>query len=188
MASSEIVKRLPYLEAVINEGLRLHSTAGVGLPRVTPEGGLNVLGKFFPEGTVLSVPSYTIHRNLEIWGNDVEVFRPERWFERDQAGIQKTFNPFSHGPRSVQPGNCPQTRLTKSILGYDRACVARYLAEMELEICIATVFRRYAFVLEDPGKPVSNLTLTNHPSELSFSHSWTSSRELSADRFLVESA
>ena len=101
IASAEIVKRLPYLEAVINESLRLHSTSAIGLPRVVPEGGLYVLGKFFPEGTVLSVPSYTIHRNPEIWGHEVETFRPERWFEQDQSGIQKTFNPFSYGPRSV---------------------------------------------------------------------------------------
>ena len=101
IAPSEVVKRLPYLEAVINEALRLHSTSSIGLPRVVPEGGLHVSGKFFPEGTVLSVPSYTIHRDPEIWGNDVEAFRPERWFEQDQAGIQKTFNPFSYGPRSA---------------------------------------------------------------------------------------
>ena len=77
----------------------------MGLPRLVPEGGLHVSGKFFPEGTVLSVPSYTIHRDPEIWGNDVEAFRPERWFEQDQVGIQKTFNPFSFGPRSVKQQN-----------------------------------------------------------------------------------
>jgi len=99
IASSEVVKRLPYLEAVINEALRLHSTSSMGLPRIAPEGGLHVSGKFFPEGTVLSVPSYTIHRDPGVWGNDVDVFRPERWFEQEQAGIQKAFNPFSFGPR-----------------------------------------------------------------------------------------
>ncbi len=92
-------KRLPYLDACINEALRLHSTSALGLPRVVPEGGFSVLDQFFPEGTVLSVPSYSIHRDKGIWGDDVEVYRPERWFERDQADIQKTFNPFSFGPR-----------------------------------------------------------------------------------------
>ena len=95
----EQVKRLPYLEAVINEALRIHSTSSLGLPRIVPEGGLTVCGRRFPQGTVLSVPSYTIHRDGDVWGEDVERFRPERWFECDHAAIQKTFNPFSFGPR-----------------------------------------------------------------------------------------
>ncbi len=93
------VKRLPYLDACINEGLRLHSTSSLGLPRVVPEDGLTVMDRYFPAGTVLSVPSYTIHRDEKIWGDDIESFRPERWFERDSTDIQKTFNPFSIGPR-----------------------------------------------------------------------------------------
>lgn len=99
VANLEQVKNLPYLDACINEALRIHSTSALGLPRVVPPGGLTVLGQFFPEGTVVSVPSYTIHRNTDVWGDDVEAFRPERWFEQDQAAIQKTFNPFSFGPR-----------------------------------------------------------------------------------------
>lgn len=99
IATIDQVKRLPYLDACINEALRIHSTSSLGLPRVLPEGGLTVLGQFFPEGTVLSVPSYSIHRDKTVWGEDVECYRPERWFERDQAAIQKTFNPFSMGPR-----------------------------------------------------------------------------------------
>lgn len=95
----ESVKKLKYLEACINESLRLHSTSSMGLPRVVPEGGLKVCGRYFKEGIIFSVPSYTIHRDPETWGEDVEVFRPERWFERDQNLIQTTFNPFSYGPR-----------------------------------------------------------------------------------------
>ncbi|KAL9710326.1 hypothetical protein Ac2012v2_006624 [Leucoagaricus gongylophorus] len=123
------VKHLPYLDACINEGLRLHSTSSLGLPRIVPEGGLTVCGQLFLEGTVLSVPSYTIHRNTMVWGEDVEIYRPERWFECDHAAIQKTFNPFSVGPR---------------------ACVGRNLASMELLIIIASIIRRYDFTLENP--------------------------------------
>lgn len=102
VATGQQVKRLPYLDACINEALRLHSTSALGLPRVVPEGGLTVSGRYFSPGTVLSVPSYSIHRDKAIWGDDVDVFRPERWFERSQADIQKTFNPFSFGPRYVK--------------------------------------------------------------------------------------
>ncbi|KZT68336.1 cytochrome P450 [Daedalea quercina L-15889] len=131
VATFEQVKRLRYLDAVVNEGLRLHSTSGIGLPRVVPEGGITVCGRFFPEGTTLSVPSYTIHRDRDVWGDDADAFRPERWFERDEKAIQKTFNPFSFGPRS---------------------CVGRNLASMELLIILSSILRRYHFVLEDPDK------------------------------------
>lgn len=100
----DAVKRLPYLQAVIDEALRIHSTSGIGLPRIVPEGGLTVCGEWFPEGTVLSVPTYTIHRDKEVWGEDVDAFRPERWFEggaEKDKERQKAFNPFSFGPRCV---------------------------------------------------------------------------------------
>ncbi|KAI6040942.1 cytochrome P450 [Pisolithus marmoratus] len=129
----EQVKRLSYLEAVINEGLRVHSTSSLGLPRVAPEGGLTIRGVHFPEGTVLSVPTYTIHRDTQAWGEDANEFRPERWFERDHVAMQKAFNPFSYGPR---------------------ACVGRNLASMELLIIISSIFRRYHFVLTEPDKPL----------------------------------
>ncbi|KAI0945650.1 hypothetical protein AcW1_001822 [Taiwanofungus camphoratus] len=131
VSTFEQVKRLPYLEAVINEALRVHSTSGIGLPRVVPEGGLTVCGQFFPEGTILSVPTYTVHRDVEVWGVDADVFRPERWEERDKNALQQAFNPFSFGPRS---------------------CVGRNLASMELLIIISSILRRYHFVLEEPGK------------------------------------
>lgn len=99
MATEQQVKTLTYLNACIDEALRLHSTSSLGLPRVVPDGGLTICGRYFKAGTVLSVPSYSIHRDTRIWGDDVEVYRPERWFERDAADIQKTFNPFSIGPR-----------------------------------------------------------------------------------------
>ena len=52
------------------------------------KGGLTVMGQYFAEGTVLSVPSYTVHRDVG------RGCRPERWFECGQ----NMFNPFSTGP------------------------------------------------------------------------------------------
>lgn len=101
VATSEQIKRLPYLDACINEALRIQSVSGIGLPRVASEGGLNVLGHYFPEGTILSVPSYSVHRDTKSWGKDTETFIPERWFEGDQAAMNKAFNPYSIGPRYV---------------------------------------------------------------------------------------
>ena len=120
------VKDLPYIDAVIKETMRIHSTSSLGLPRVVPPGpGVNILGTHFPAGTTLSVPAYTIHHSKEIWGPDADQFRPERWF--NVTDRQKgAFIPFSYGPR---------------------ACVGRNVAEMELALIVATVFRNYEFVL-----------------------------------------
>ena len=93
------IKNIAYLEAVVNEGLRLHSAVGVGLPRLVPEGGISVLGHRFKEGTVLSVPVYSLHRDPSIWGPDAESFRPERWFDGDKAAMNRAFAPYSTGPR-----------------------------------------------------------------------------------------
>ncbi|KAI0429150.1 cytochrome P450 [Xylaria sp. FL1042] len=119
----ESIRNLPYLEAVINETLRIHSTSGIGLPRQIPEGspGLHLHGYYFPAGTVLSVPTYTMHHSREIWGQDADEFRPERW-EKATPRQRNAFIPFSHGPRS---------------------CVGRNVAEMEMKMIAATWLRRY---------------------------------------------
>ncbi|QRW02026.1 cytochrome P450 family protein [Ceratobasidium sp. AG-Ba] len=105
-----------------------------GSPTCNPPGTeLEVAGEKFGPGCVLSVPSFTIHRDKEVWGEDVDAFRPERWFEEGSARMNKIFNPFSYGPR---------------------ACVGRNLATMELQIIISSIFRRYEFVLLNPNEPL----------------------------------
>ncbi|KAM3512071.1 hypothetical protein MY11210_004268 [Beauveria gryllotalpidicola] len=116
--SHDMVRDLPYLNNVLNETLRHHSTSGIGLPRQVPPGspGVTILGHFFPAGTVLSVPTYTMHHSKDIWGHDAEEFRPERW-ETITPRQKSAFIPFSHGPR---------------------ACVGRNVAEMEMKLIAAT--------------------------------------------------
>lgn len=126
----ESVRNLPYLEAVINETLRIHSTSGIGLPRLVPADspGVHVGGRFFPAGTVLSVPTYTMHHARAIWGADADAFRPERWADATPRQ-RNAFIPFSYGPRS---------------------CVGRNVAEMEMKMIAATWLRRYdVFLRQD---------------------------------------
>lgn len=41
---------MPYLQAVMNEALRIHPVVGQSLPRVVPEGGLQVESHWLPQG------------------------------------------------------------------------------------------------------------------------------------------
>ena len=122
----EMVKNLTYMNKVIQETLRIHSTSSLGLPRLVPPGeGIEILGKHFPAHTVLSVPAYTIHHSKEIWGSNADEFVPDRWDSLTERQ-KNAFIPFSYGPRS---------------------CVGRNVAEMELALIVATTFRRYDFDL-----------------------------------------
>ncbi|KAF4336974.1 cytochrome P450 monooxygenase [Fusarium beomiforme] len=68
------IRALPYLDAVLNETMRLHSVLGIGLPREVPPGskGVQFNSHYFPPGTVLSVPIYSIHRFERYMGTRCE--------------------------------------------------------------------------------------------------------------------
>lgn len=141
IAQHSQVRDLPFLRRCIDEGMRLHSTSAIGLPRiVTAPQGVTYHGRhptdhhekkedlFFPRGTVLSVPSFSLHHDEELWGPDVDEFSPDRWLRltpRQKAG----FNPFSYGPR---------------------ACVGQNVAHMELALIVGTAFHRYEYRLYQP--------------------------------------
>ncbi|KAF4588442.1 hypothetical protein EYR40_009993 [Pleurotus pulmonarius] len=120
----EDVKDIPYLTAVIEEGLRYYATTAIGLHRSVPRDGVLCLGKFFPEGTEMSVPAYTIQHDRTIWG-DPENFRPERWLEEKDLG--RYLLTFGKGPRQ---------------------CLGRNLAYIEMQLVIATMLLRYDIKLE----------------------------------------
>ena len=50
----EEAQKMPYLNAVISEALRVHPAVGVPLVRVVPAGGARIEGHFFPPGVSLS--------------------------------------------------------------------------------------------------------------------------------------
>ncbi|TGO36233.1 hypothetical protein BHYA_0131g00110 [Botrytis hyacinthi] len=69
---------LPYLNAVINEGLRLTNPVPGGLPRIVPPGGDVYANTLLPAGTSISVPPYAMSRSEKYFSSPNE-FHPERW-------------------------------------------------------------------------------------------------------------
>ncbi|KEF58607.1 uncharacterized protein A1O9_06533 [Exophiala aquamarina CBS 119918] len=90
---------LPYLQAVINETLRLYPTIIATLPRTAREEAV-VAGVTVPKGTIVGTQNYTIHRNETAYPR-AEEFSPERWLEEDESGStrKEAFTPFSVGTR-----------------------------------------------------------------------------------------
>ncbi|KAI1302524.1 cytochrome P450 [Xylaria venustula] len=99
--TNEEARRLPYLQAVINEGLRMIPPAITGFPKKVPAGGDTLCGKFVPEGTDVFVNLWSMLRNEEIFGPDAGVFRPERFLdcnEEKRAELMRNIDlAFGHG-------------------------------------------------------------------------------------------
>lgn len=76
---AEIIK-LPFLNACIKEGMRLHPSVGFTLPRYVPKDGCNIAGEWFPGGLRVGVNAAVIHYDKGIFGEDADEFNPDRWF------------------------------------------------------------------------------------------------------------
>lgn len=94
----EALEKLPILDGVCREGLRIHAPIPSFLERVAPEAGLNICGYSIPKGTIVGMQAYTNHRNPEVYPQP-EAFVPQRWFDPTEV-MKLNFLPFSSGPRA----------------------------------------------------------------------------------------
>lgn len=99
----EVALSAPYLEAVVREALRILPGISMPLERYVPPCGYRLSdGSFLPGGSTIGVNPYLIARNKQIYGEDVEEFRPERWLRDEVAGeTQEQFESRLAGMNSV---------------------------------------------------------------------------------------
>jgi cytochrome P450 len=69
---------------VINEGIRMTPPLTAGFPKKVPVGGDTICGKVLPAGTDIHISFISLMRDQEVFGHDVEVFRPERFIDCDE--------------------------------------------------------------------------------------------------------
>lgn len=89
-------QRLPYLGACIKEAFRLHPATRWFPERMVPAQGHTICGTRIPGGTIVGVSAWVLHRNTDIYGGDVEAFRPERWLTSDTEKVREMDRMLSH--------------------------------------------------------------------------------------------
>ncbi|KXH31305.1 pisatin demethylase [Colletotrichum salicis] len=74
-------QELPYLDAAIKEALRLHLAVGLLLERIVAKAGIQQPdGLFLPEGTVVGINPWVMHRH-PAFGTNLDAYIPERWLQ-----------------------------------------------------------------------------------------------------------
>ncbi|KAH0855041.1 hypothetical protein HID58_020521, partial [Brassica napus] len=109
------LENLPYLQATVKEGLRLHPP-GALFARSSRE-GCKIRGFYVPENTPLVVNAYAVMRDPDSWENPNE-FKPERFIgfpcsrQQDERDHALKYIPFGSGRRG-----CPGSNLAYIIVG-----------------------------------------------------------------------
>lgn len=152
VAPYDIVGKLPYLRACVEESLRVRPASSFGLPREVPAGGRMIGGQFIAGGVTVSVPTYSLLRDEEAF-EQADQFIPERWLTEDKVKKERMMK--SHLPFSVGP----------------RACIGRNIAYYEQLLVISTLVRSFDFSVA-PGFKLQNFERFNsNPGELFMSAS-----------------
>jgi cytochrome P450 len=130
-ANLDEVVKLPYLNALCCETLRIYPIALTTSPRIL-QAPLELMGYHFEPGTVLTPCIYLVHRREDIYP-EPEKFKPERFLERSFSAYE--YFPFGGG---------------------NRRCIGRGLALLEMKLVLFTLMSRFEFSLchRRPVKPV----------------------------------
>lgn len=92
--------KLPYLVACCKEGMRMHPSVGLGMPRHVPEGGKQICGRFFPGGSRVSMNAAVVHFDEGVFGSDAAEFNPDRWISDSAANMDRHMLHFGGGSRT----------------------------------------------------------------------------------------
>ncbi|MCJ1465822.1 hypothetical protein MMC07_004441 [Pseudocyphellaria aurata] len=110
--------QLPFLNAVINEALRVGHGISHRLQRISPDIALQYKEWTIPANTPVSMSSILMHNNPTIFP-DPKTFLPDRWLQPSEVRLQKYLIPFSKGTRQ---------------------CLGMNLAYCELYLTVAAIF------------------------------------------------
>lgn len=74
-------QNLSYFQACLKESMRMRPAVGVNIARYVPPEGIEIEGRHIPGGTRLALNGWVLHRDKATFGEDADVYRPERWLE-----------------------------------------------------------------------------------------------------------
>ncbi|KAA8534783.1 hypothetical protein F0562_029775 [Nyssa sinensis] len=114
----EAISQLEIVTMILYEVLRLYPPVIAQYQHAYKETKIGEIS--VPAGVDLTLPTLLIHHDPELWGNDTEEFKPERFSEAVSKASkeQLAFFPFGWGPRT---------------------CIGQYFAMIEVKVALAMI-------------------------------------------------
>ncbi|KAK3165727.1 hypothetical protein QOZ80_1AG0036940 [Eleusine coracana subsp. coracana] len=141
--SFDELREMHYLHAAITESMRLYPPVALDTHSCRDDDFLPD-GTFVGKGWLMSYSAYAMARVEEIWGEDCEEFRPERWLGED--GMFRPESPFKYPVFHAGP----------------RMCLGKEMAYIQMKSIVACVFDKFRFRFlggEDTPGLVLSITL-----------------------------
>ncbi|KAJ3577268.1 hypothetical protein NPX13_g3298 [Xylaria arbuscula] len=132
------LEQLPYLTAVLLEGLRLSPATATRANRIASNHEIFFRGRRIPAKTPVGMTTYLMHRDPDIYP-DAEKFNPQRWLDlQERWRLEKFYAPFSKGPRN---------------------CLGMHLAWAELYMTVAAIVEQFNLIFDSSA--LNDLTCTS---------------------------
>lgn len=129
--TSQEIDKLPYLNAVLNETMRVFPPVPLTLRETVAD--TTIQGHFIPKDTTIIICPWAVNTCKHLWGDDARDFNPERWIGQGKAntgGADSNYavTTFLHGPRS---------------------CIGKDFAKAEFACLMAALVGRFEMQMED---------------------------------------
>lgn len=102
----------------------MHPALGVNIERVVPASGDTIAGHYVPGGTIVGCNPWVIGRDVAIFGDDVDTYRPERWLRDAGAVKDMTQTMFQFG-------------------GGNHVCLGKNIALLEIYKLVPSLLKRF---------------------------------------------
>jgi cytochrome P450 len=139
LSSSDLrdLDRLPFLESIVTETLRLRMPAPGPQRRKLPKEGAVIEGHFIPAGATIHSSPYIMNRNEDAFP-EPDIWRPERWLKKGDVDGE------------LERGADRRWLLSFGMGG--RMCLGNHFSTLVLKVVLAAIYLNFeTFIVDDEG-------------------------------------